>query len=148
MKETNCTERSHSSSPTAVGDALAHLPPRRDVDPAKAKEYSRAVDEGHARFLDAQFGTEQIHLQALGTHPLMTRRGLARRLCRWGMDQAAKDGVVATLQAAPLARGVYPWLGFVELGEVKVQVEGDEQCTFLYPMFWDATVREHVPRRE
>lgn len=64
------------------------------------------------------------------------------------MDHAAKDGVVATLQAAPLARGVYPRLGFVELGEVKVQVEGDEQCTFLYPMVWNPTVSEHLLRSE
>lgn len=53
------------------------------------------------------------------------------------MDQAAGDGVVATLQAAPLASAVYPRFGFAKLGEVKVQVAGEETCTFLYPMIWD-----------
>lgn len=121
---------------TPVADAFVHLPPRRDTDQARTQAYSRASEEGHAKLPNARYGTEQIHLQALGTHPLMTRRGLARRLCHWGMGQAAMDGVVATLLAAPLARAVYPRFGFVELGEVEVQVEGEEQRTFLYPMVW------------
>lgn len=89
------------------------------------------------QYVDAIYGTEQIHLQALGTHPSFTRRGLAGRLVRWGMDRAVRDGVVAALLAAPLARNVYPRLGFVELGTTVVQVEGDEAKTFLYPMVWD-----------
>lgn len=120
-----------------VDDALANLPPRKDANRAHVKAHSRAVDEGHEKFIDARYGTEQCYLNALGTHPSMTRRGLARRLCRWGMDEAARDGVVVTLQSAPLARRVYPYFGFVELGEVKAQVEGEEECTFLYPMVWD-----------
>lgn len=87
--------------------------------------------------MDAVYGTEQIHLQALGTPPSFTRRGLAGRLVRWGMDRAVRDGVVAALLAAPLARNVYPRLGFVELGTIVVQAEGDELRTFLYPMVWD-----------
>lgn len=74
--------------------------------------------------LDSRFGAEQAHLQALGTHPSYLRRGLARRLCRWGMDQAARDGVVVTLLASPMGRGVYPRLGFDELGTITAQVDG------------------------
>ncbi|ROV91235.1 hypothetical protein VPNG_09696 [Cytospora leucostoma] len=44
-------------------------------DPAHAAEHSRACDEGHEMFLDTLFGTEQVHLQALGTHPLYLREG-------------------------------------------------------------------------
>lgn len=64
-----------------------------------------------------------MHLQALGTHPLFPRRGLARDLCRWGMDRAARDGVVVALLASPMGRGVYPRFGFEELGSVTAHVD-------------------------
>lgn len=100
------------------------------------KEHSRANAEGHRRFLDARFGTEQIRLQALGTHPMFLRRGLAAALCRWGMDRAAGDGVAVTLMASPMGRGVYPRLGFEELGCVTAQVDGEDEKTHLYAMAW------------
>lgn len=121
-----------------VANALGPLPNRRDANLPHTAEHARAAHEGHATLLSTRYGTEQIHLQALGTHASVTGRGLARRLCRWGMDLATRDGVAAvTLQAAPLARAVYPRFGFVELGTVKVQVAGEEACTFLYPMAWE-----------
>lgn len=103
--------------------------------------HARAADEGQRKFLHPRYGTEQIHLQALGTHPSFTRRGLARELCRWGMDRAAGDSIVATLLAAPVARQVYARFGFEELGLVTVRVEGQGEGTCLTPMAWD--VRDH-----
>lgn len=70
-------------------------------------------------------------------HPSFTQRGLARRLCQWGQDRAARDGVVVTLAAAPMARSFYPRFGFRELGMVTAQVEGEEERAFLWPMMWD-----------
>ena len=125
--------------PAIAGDILvrAGAASRRDADDAHVKEHSRAGSEGQKRFLDPRFGTEQIHLQALGTHPSFARRGLARALCRWGMDRAARDGVAATLMASPMGRGVYPRLGFEELGSVTAQVAGEDEKTHLYAMAWD-----------
>ncbi|KAF3764966.1 hypothetical protein M406DRAFT_322815 [Cryphonectria parasitica EP155] len=110
---------------------------RRDANAARSASHARAADEGHARYLDPVYGIDQIYLQALGTHPSFTRRGVARGLVRWGMDRAVRDGVVAVLQAAPMARAVYPRFGFEELGMVTAQVEGEEEKTFLWPMVWD-----------
>ncbi|KAJ9133961.1 hypothetical protein NKR23_g10392 [Pleurostoma richardsiae] len=110
---------------------------RRDANPAHAARHSEAAVEGHREHLDSLFGTEQLHLQGLGTHPDFQRRGLAASLCRWGMDRAAEDGVALTVMAAPLARGVYPRMGFRELEQVLVQVPGEEERTFLYPMVWE-----------
>lgn len=53
------------------------------------------------------------------------------------MDLAARDGVVVTLLASPMGRGVYPRLGFEELGTVTAQVEGEDEKTHLYAMAWD-----------
>lgn len=105
------------------------------------REHSRACSEGRGAFLDSRFGAEQIHLQALGTRPSHLRRGLARRLCQWGMGRAARDGVVITLLASPMGRGVYPRFGFEELGTITAQVEGKEERTHLYAMAWDPKTR-------
>ncbi|KAF8138096.1 hypothetical protein K438DRAFT_1996415 [Mycena galopus ATCC 62051] len=123
----------------SLSDVLAEAgaATRRDTAPARTAAYARACDEAHEKFLDAPHGTEQIHLQALGTHPSFTRRGLARVLCRWGMDRAAADGVVVTLLASPMGRGVYPRFGFEELGVVEAREEGKEERTALCAMRWD-----------
>lgn len=79
-----------------------------------------------------------MHLQALGTHPLFLRRGLARAMCGWGMRRAAGDGVAVTLLASPMGRRVYPRFGFEELGMVRARVDGEEEGTELYAMAWVA----------
>lgn len=126
-----------SKFPAADILAQAGAGTRRDANPSHAREHFRAYYEGRTAFLDSRFGTEQMHLQALGTHPSYLRRGLARRLCQWGMDQAARDGAVVTLVASPMGRNVYPRLGFEELGIITVQVEGEEEKTELTAMAWD-----------
>ncbi|KAF7344603.1 putative gnat family protein [Mycena sanguinolenta] len=110
----------------SLGDVLAEAgaATRRDTTPARAAAYAHACDEAHEKYLIPQHGTAQIHLQALGTHPSFTRRGLAKALCRWGMDCADRDGVVATLVASPMGRSVYPRFGFEELGVVQAMDEG------------------------
>lgn len=94
---------------------------RLDADAARAVEHARAAGEGHERYLGA---AEQIHLQALGTRPSLARRGLARGLVRWGTERAVREGVVATVLAAPMARAVYPRFGFQELGMVTAHIGG------------------------
>ncbi|KAJ4394402.1 hypothetical protein N0V93_003619 [Gnomoniopsis smithogilvyi] len=133
--------RKHGSAyqPLSVAAVLlaAGAATRRDADTARMTEHSRAADEAHEKFLDPLYGTNQIHLQALGTHPSFTHRGLARALCQWGQDRAARDGTVITLSAAPMGRSVYPRFGFRELGMVTAQVEGEETRTHLWPMVWE-----------
>lgn len=126
-----------------------NLEPETQIDEEreiKYKTYEAWVDLGGCRiFTIVGCGNGvliQIYLQALGTHPSVTRQGLTRSLCRWGMGQTGRDDVVATLQAAPLARAVYLRLSYLELGEIKVQVKGEEHRTFLCPIVWDPG--EHV----
>ncbi|KAJ6488017.1 hypothetical protein C8R45DRAFT_1074476 [Mycena sanguinolenta] len=122
----------------SLGDVLAEAgaATRRDTTAARAAAYTRACDEAHEKYLIPQHGTAQIHLQALGTHPSFTRRGLAKALCRWGMDRADKDGIVATLVASPMGRDVYPRFGFEELGVVQAIDEEGERGPTLSAMRW------------
>ena len=113
---------------------------RRDANPAHGTALSESAQAGQRRYL-AAYTTEHIHLQALGTLARFQRRGYGSVLVRWGMERATRDGVVATLLASPMGRLVYPRLGWEELAEVKVQVPGEEEHTFLYPMVYDPKKR-------
>jgi ribosomal protein S18 acetylase RimI-like enzyme len=56
----------------------------------------------------------------LATHPDFQRRGLARKLVMWGVEQAEKDNVCASLVSSDSAEDFYRSCGFVEVGRANV----------------------------
>jgi len=48
------------------------------------KAFGDAMIAGAYKYFDA-YGTNQLHLQILATHPDYRRQGAASSLCKWGM---------------------------------------------------------------
>jgi ribosomal protein S18 acetylase RimI-like enzyme len=87
----------------------------------------------------AGFGSEQMHMYMLGTHPQHRRQGAGELLTRWGMDWAAADDVVVTLLAGGVGLPLYRHLGFEHLGRLEIQLQGEVEKVVLYAMVWSPT---------
>lgn len=77
-----------------------------------------------------------MSLQILGTLPGFRRHGYATKLVRWGMDRAASDKVVLTLNASPEGHGLYSGLGFQVQGTQKIQAAGEKLALYLKAMVY------------
>lgn len=108
----------------------ADIPERRD-DVARA--IYTAIELGKREFLGV--GTlennekgiilrKRVELEAILVHPDYQRKGIAKRLLAWGIEEAERLGVDLWLQATEEGRPVYERAGFQPLREVKVVCEG------------------------
>jgi predicted acetyltransferase len=88
--------------------------------------YAKTLPAGLKKYFK-KFGSEQIPLWEVVTHPDFRRRGAASMICEWGQKEANKDGKSLSLLATPMGKGLYLKLGYHVLGSVVVQVEGEEQ---------------------
>ncbi|KAK2135721.1 hypothetical protein NOF04DRAFT_1340832 [Fusarium oxysporum II5] len=99
---------------------------RRDANKKHMKAYAKALPAGLKKYFK-QFGSEQIPLWEVVTHPDFRRRGAASMICEWGQKEADKDGKSLSLLATPMGKGLYSKLGYRVLGSVVVQVVGEEE---------------------
>ncbi|KAJ8110868.1 hypothetical protein ONZ43_g5761 [Nemania bipapillata] len=97
---------------------------RRDANPVHQREF--AQNGVRAKELLASYGDDQLRLQILATHPDHWRRGYATMLCEWGLQTASEEGLVLSLSASEVGKGLYEHLGFKNLGTVTGQVPGEE----------------------
>ncbi|CCT63719.1 uncharacterized protein FFUJ_05126 [Fusarium fujikuroi IMI 58289] len=88
--------------------------------------YAKVLPAGLKKYFK-RFGSEQIPLWEVVTHPDFRRRGAASMICEWGQKEADKDGKSLSLLATPMGKGLYLKLGYHVLGSVVVQVEGEEE---------------------
>ncbi|KAL4739960.1 acyl-CoA N-acyltransferase [Aspergillus similis] len=115
------------------------IPERRD-DVARA--IYTAVELGKREFLGV--GTiennengimlrKRVELEALLVHPDYQRKGIAKRLLAWGIEEAERLGIDTWLEATEQGRPVYEKSGFQPLREVKVVCEGvgESPVTFM-----------------
>ncbi|KAF5714752.1 hypothetical protein FGLOB1_3368 [Fusarium globosum] len=99
---------------------------RRDVNKKHMEAYAEALPVGIKKYFK-QFGSDQIPLWEVVTHPDFRRRGAASMICEWGQKEADRDGKSLSLLATPMGKGLYLKLGYRVLGSVVVQVEGEEE---------------------
>lgn len=99
---------------------------RRDANKKHVEAYAKALTDGLKKYFK-QFGSEQIPLWEVVTHPDFRNRGAASMICEWGQKEANKDGKRISLLATPMGNGLYLKLGYHVLGSVVVQVEGEEE---------------------
>ncbi|KAH7039722.1 acyl-CoA N-acyltransferase [Microdochium trichocladiopsis] len=80
----------------------------------------------------------QYHLWALVTHPDYRRRGAGTALVRWGTRAAREKGgwAASVIASSPAGKRLYAYCGFEELGEVVVQIEGEEEKCVVWCMDW------------
>lgn len=91
---------------------------------------NRAADSTKLRILEETFPLFSHHwsgsreqrwyLDMLGTHPEYQGQGIGRELVQWGVDQATKENVCASLIAALDKDRFYGKFGFVEVGRANV----------------------------
>jgi len=96
--------------------------PNRAADPAKEDIIERSYS-----FLDHIWTGERAkswYLEALGVRPEYQNRGLGRKLVQWGLDQAEREGVSASVIAADGKETFYQLCGF-DVGPVGRSGEGE-----------------------
>jgi GNAT superfamily N-acetyltransferase len=96
--------------------------PNRAADPAKEDIIERA----HS-FLDHIWTgarAESWYREALGVHPEYQNRGLGRKLVQWGLDQAEREGVSASVIAADGKERFYELCG-IDVGPVGRSGDGE-----------------------
>ena len=84
--------------------------PNRAADPAKEDIIERSYS-----FLDHIWTGERAqswYLESLGVRPEYQNRGLGRKLVQWGLDQAEREGVSASVIAADGKERFYQLCGF------------------------------------
>jgi GNAT superfamily N-acetyltransferase len=108
---------------------------RRDGNPAHMKAFQDAAASIH-KYTDI-YGSDQMELQILGTHPNHRRHGYATALLKWGQKVAAEDEVVIVLSAGKMGVPLYKSLGFEVLCSYTVQVLGEEEKYVTTRMVFD-----------
>jgi ribosomal-protein-alanine N-acetyltransferase len=111
----------------------------RDVAGSDVARVYVARDEtgGVAAFCTCWFVIDELHINTIAVHPARRRLGLATRLMRHVLDEAARAGARrATLEVRAsnaAARRLYAGLGFVEAGaRPRYYTQPDEDAIILW----------------
>ncbi|CAG8955894.1 hypothetical protein HYFRA_00008745 [Hymenoscyphus fraxineus] len=117
---------------------------RRDLHPARNAAVKEAYMEGKTRYIDDVYGDKQLLLQWFGVHPEYRRQGFGKTLCQWGMEKAESDGVVLAVMGGKVGMNLYRSLGFEERGEVRVRIEGEDDCIDICALVWDGRRKDYT----
>jgi predicted acetyltransferase len=96
------------------------------VNRAHFEELAKKLKYGFEHYF-SKYGNKQYHLWLLVTHPNYRRRGAATRLCKWGMDGAIEKDYISTVIGSPMGTIMYTQLGFLCVGSVTIQVDGEDE---------------------
>ncbi|KFY43565.1 hypothetical protein V494_01917 [Pseudogymnoascus sp. VKM F-4513 (FW-928)] len=98
--------------------ASSYLWPNRAADPTKAS----VLQDSFPFFSHHWSGSRQQnwYLAMLATHPDFQGKGIAKELVKWGIDEAEKENVCASLISSHGNEAFYAKSGFVEVGRANV----------------------------
>ncbi|KAG0648571.1 hypothetical protein D0Z07_5144 [Hyphodiscus hymeniophilus] len=98
--------------------ASSYIWPNRAADPTKAN----ILAESFPLFSDLWSGSREQnwYLDMLATHPDFQGQGLGNELVKWGLEEARKENVCASVISALGKEGFYGKFGFVERGRSNV----------------------------
>jgi ribosomal protein S18 acetylase RimI-like enzyme len=127
----------------AIAKNLLVKPPkanltRRDANSLHMAAYRMCVDQAQEEYFDRIYGTHQLSLAQLATHPDYWRRGAATMLLDWGFDISSQKRWPITVFAGPTAYSLYRKLGFKTAGMVTTKVLGEEEEIEFPGMTWEA----------
>ncbi|RDW78319.1 hypothetical protein BP5796_06171 [Coleophoma crateriformis] len=99
-------------------DAQFKMWPNKAADPTKANVF----EESFAFYKHHWAGSRENtwYLAFLGVHPDYQRKHHGKELVEWGIEQATKDGVCASVISSYGSEGFYGRFGFVEVGRSNV----------------------------
>lgn len=99
----------------------------KDMNITRALDYERKFNAAKREHVDGAFGSDQLYLEQLGTHPVYQARGAGTRLVESGLERGRKAGVNVSLIAQPTAEAFYLHRGFREAKNISIEsVDGDQ----------------------
>jgi predicted N-acetyltransferase YhbS len=98
--------------------ASGYIWPNRAADPTKAN----ILEETFPFFSNLWSGSREQnwYLDMLATHPDFEGQGLGSELVTWGIEEASKENVCASVISALGKEGFYGRFGFIEIGRSNV----------------------------
>jgi ribosomal protein S18 acetylase RimI-like enzyme len=100
---------------------------RLDANKARVEAVSSGIIQSSKVHFNSAYGKDQLSLILLGTRVEYQRLGAATALVEWGMQKAREEGLALTLFSSQQALSLYRKLGFVEIANCHVQLDGDEE---------------------
>jgi len=97
------------------------------MNEAHSAEFNRVIFGAKKELFDDKYGTTQMHLEIIATHPDFQGQGAGTKLMGWGLKTASREKRAITLFASPGAAGFYTHLGFNNLFTLTIQVEGESE---------------------
>jgi predicted N-acetyltransferase YhbS len=98
--------------------ASSYIWPNRAADPTKAN----ILEETFPFFSNLWSGSRECnwYLDMLATHPDFQGQGIGKELVNWGVEEADKENVCASVISAGGKEGFYGKFGFIEKGRANV----------------------------
>lgn len=83
----------------------------------------RAGSSAYDKVMDDQIGKggDHIWLSFLGVDPRFQRKGIGKRLLRWGKERSDKEQIPIGLCASPMACGLYRSVAFEDVGILEIE---------------------------
>lgn len=96
----------------------SYIWPNRAADPTKA----HILEETFPLFSHHWSGSREQNwfLDVLATHPDFQGQGIGKQLVQWGVEEANKEKVCASVISADGKEGFYGKCGFIEVGRANV----------------------------
>ncbi|KAJ7221869.1 hypothetical protein B0H12DRAFT_1224162 [Mycena haematopus] len=114
----------------AIGPAdFTHLYPNNEPEERYLRQLLDSVRKPRLEALKEKARPESpqksaMVLELLGVDPAFQRRGAAKQLTQWGLDEAQRcGGLEAIIEASKMGRLVYKQLGFREVGDIGYEVD-------------------------
>jgi len=114
--------------------------PNRAADPSKTTILEESAPLFHHHWSGAR--QENWYLDMLAVHPDYQGKQHGRALVQWGLDEAVKDNVCASVIAADGRDRFYGRCGFVEVGRANVGPLAENGIKGGAIMFTDAGSRQ------
>ena len=101
---------------------LFRLDPSLDVSHLKA--YKDVMETQNPADSALEGHDEHLWLYTLATHPKYQRKGVGKRLLKWGIKRAEMEGIPIGLIASPEGAGLYASAGFKDVGLCVLDFDG------------------------
>lgn len=111
---------------------------RRDGDQGRMQAWNNILREAKTRHFERQYGSHQIQLQILATHPEFQRLGAGSRLVDEGIRLANASDKTISVFASPMGKRLYSSLGFIPIASIIVQAENDSEFVTVEAMVYDS----------
>lgn len=105
--------------------------------PTHTAAWREANANARKKYFDEVYGGRKIELLLLGTLPEYQHRGAASKLVASGTQMAREQGKAAVVLGGALGTKLYLKLSFKLVGEIHIQVEGEEDKMHISALVYE-----------